>query len=259
VSAASARRLAVALLVVGPILGTLAARLAGLSLALLALTAATYDVAGRGRWLGPTLLGLCRAGNLASGVLGGAALSGVELEAVPDWAWLACALYGLYVFFASRLARLEDDEDDSALGMRPTLALLGAAACLAVLPWTLALSAWPPVSRHPQPGVGFAVAGAAWVFVLAPAVLLSFVSAALLVGVLRHAVPWTRALVGRTAGMCLRRLLVFTSVVAWCAPIAAAGSGVHLVEGSARAWIVSPLLLLGYPIALRLRRVFPPT
>src|SRR6185295_14130142 len=67
--------------------------------------AAFYDLFGRGAWLGPLLLGLCRAGNLGLGLAYASTLG----------AWrpaLSCAplAYGLYVFLVSRLARLEDVE-----------------------------------------------------------------------------------------------------------------------------------------------------
>jgi 4-hydroxybenzoate polyprenyltransferase len=261
VPAAKARFAAVALLALGPAFANVVTPLAGACLAGVALTAALYDLAGRGPWLGPTLLGLCRGGNLASGVLAGAALSELNVARIPHWAWLACALYALYVFCASRLARLEDDEDARELDSRPAFALLSAAACLAILPWTALLDLGPaapaPVLSATE---GHAMAGSAVVLLLVPGVLMGLVSAGLLAAEARAIEPWTRARVGRAAGMTLRRLLVFSSICAWCAPIA------HLLQAGARpdaetfrGMALAPLLLLGYPIALRLRRVFPPT
>ncbi|HVS18198.1 MAG TPA: UbiA family prenyltransferase [Planctomycetota bacterium] len=265
VSAASALRVGLALLVIGPLLAALAAPLAGACLAGVALTAALYDLTGRGAWLGPTLLGLCRAGNLASGVYAGVALS--RAGVAPAWAWWACGVYGAYVFCASRLARLEDDEDVSALGGRPTRALLGACACLALAPWIAVIFEapdWPPyqifgfipyrIFDEPAPST---VALRSWM--LAPAALLAGYSAASLAREALRKEDWTRARVGRTAGMALRRLLVFSAAVAWCAPLAAGIDWDVPFAESKRAWVVAPLLLLGYPIALRLRRVFPPT
>lgn len=260
VPAASALSVAVALLVLGPMLCVFAAPLAGACLAAVALTAALYDLVGRGAWLGPTLLGLCRAGNLASGVFAGAALSGpyvarlagLDVGRVPNWAWLACALYGLYVFCASRLARLEDDEDAHDLGSRPTFALLSAAACLAVVPWTVLLGLDALVDS--QPG--------AWtlrVLWLAPAILLGLVSAGLLAAQARTGGAWTRERVGRATGMSLRRLLVFSSICTWCGSVVAIIAGAGATSGTDHGLMLAPLLLLGYPIALGLRRVFPPT
>lgn len=260
VPARSALRAAIALMVLGPVLALAAAPLAGLCLAGVAATAALYDVAGRGAWLGPTLLGLCRGGNLASGVLAGAALSGLAVARIPHWAWLACALYALYVFCASRLARLEDDEDLRELGSRPTLALLSAAACLALLPWTTLLGLGPtrPVPSPTTPA-GFAVSGSAVLLLLAPALLVGLFSAGMLASEVRAEGPWTRSRVGRAAGMSLRRLLVFSSLCAWCATVVAIRTGAGMRPESLRGLALAPLLLLGYPIALRLRRVFPPT
>lgn len=261
VPARAALWVAVLLLFAGPVLAHFATPAAGLCLGAVAATAACYDVRGRGAWLGPTLLGLCRCGNLAAGVLAGAALGGVALAQVPHWAWLVCGLYGLYVFSASRLARLEDDEDERDLGARPTRALLASAVCLAALPWTVLLDLGPDLGATPVPvNDGFHQAGWVQPLLLAPPVLLGSISAALLASVLSSSGPWTRALVGRAAGMALRRLLVFTAICAWCAPIAALATRAQALPGGAlRAWIVAPALLLGYPLALRLRRVFPPT
>jgi 4-hydroxybenzoate polyprenyltransferase len=261
VPADRARFAAVALLALGPALAHAAAPLAGVCLAGVALSAVLYDLAGRGPWLGPVLLGLCRGGNLASGVFAGAALSTLDLSFLevarsPHWAWLACALYALYVFCASRLARLEDDEDSRELGSRPTLALLSAAACLALLPWTVLLGLDAPLAVT----VGEPGAWTVLMLFLAPGILLGLVSAGLLAAEARAGSgSWTRARVGRAAGMSLRRLLVFSSICAWCATIVAMLSGAGVHSGTERGLILAPLLLLGYPIALRLRRVFPPT
>lgn len=260
VSARSALRAAVTLLLLGPLLTACASPLAGACLAAVALTAALYDVAGRGPWLGPTLLGLCRGGNLAAGVLAGTVLSGGGLERFPHWALIVCALYGLYVFSASRLARLEDDEDAENLDGRPTRALLAATVCLAASPFAVFVARGPRFlsdvdAREEVPQIGWALLSAPWF--VAPVVAL--VSAYGLARVTKDGEPWTRERVGRAAGMSLRRLLVFTSVCAWCAPIAAARAHVAATGPAYAAYVVAPALLLGYPIALRLRRVFPPT
>jgi len=260
VPARAALWVAILLLATGPALAHAVTPAAGLCLAVVAATAALYDVLGRGAWLGPSLLGLCRCGNLAAGVIAGFALSGAEFP--PPWALAACIAYGAYVFFASRLARLEDDEDEADLGGRPLRALLGVCAVLALAPWLvlwLYTPAWVPdfgtelttSSGPPQSTL------APWG--LAPAVLLAGGSSALLAREALRREPWTRARVGRTAGMALRRLLVFSAAMAWCAPIGGWTQESNAFPERWGGWIVAPLILLGYPLALRLRRVFPPT
>jgi hypothetical protein len=253
------------LLVLGPLLAVFAAPLAGACLAGVALTAALYDLVGRGAWLGPTLLGLCRAGNLAAGVCAGFTLHGVE--GPPLWTIGACVAYGLYVFFASRLARLEDDEDTAAIGARPTRALLGASSCLAIAPWLVTLlyfhlpyrtsqvwGCWNcMIAVHHEPRRSLLMAW--WI---GPAAVLAGISAAWLMREALRNEPWSRARVGRTAGMALRRLLVFTAVLSWCAPMSRFPEW-ELRPATSAGMILAPLILLGYPIALRLRRVFPPT
>lgn len=263
VPAASALRAAVALLVLGPLLAVIASPGAGAVLGAVALTAASYDLAGRGAWLGPTLLGLCRGGNLAAGVVAGNALAGDGGSGLPRWAWVACGVYALYVFFASRLARLEDDEDQTELGAKPARYLLAAGACLALTPLTV-LAARGPMSRGSAFAgseteevvvIGWALLGLPWL----AATPLAWTSAWLLARAVREPGAWTRARVGRAAGMSLRRLLICTTVFAWIAPLGAARAGVVDTRPAFAAYLVAPALLLGYPIALRLRRVFPPT
>ena len=95
--------------------------------------ALAYDFAGRGAWIGPALLAACRAGNLAFGILLPTWIAG--RSAGDNAAWLGLALlYGGYVFFVSRLARLEDDEDPRPLGTRPARALTLATICLCLVP-----------------------------------------------------------------------------------------------------------------------------
>jgi 4-hydroxybenzoate polyprenyltransferase len=265
VPARAALWIAILLLSGGPALAHAVAPAAGLCLAAVAATAALYDVAGRGAWLGPTLLGLCRGGNLAAGVIAGVALSGVGFP--PPWAVAACIAYGAYVFFASRLARLEDDEDERALGARPVRAAVAASFVLAFAPWLVVLLYVPEFLPHQGwlcgtemlSGYRGPLQSTLAIWALAPAALLAAGSALLLAGEAWRNEPWTRARVGRTAGMALRRLLVFSAAMAWCAPLAGWTQDTNLFPKVWGGWVLAPLLLLGYPIALRLRRVFPPT
>ena len=102
------------------------------------------------------------------------------------------------------------------------------------------LVAAPLVARIGRPG-GFAVARTETVV----AVLLAAVAA---IGIVRAARTdvWTRGLVLRAMGVCLRRLLVFTAAVA-------------LAVGGQDAWVVAVAVLAGFPISYALRGVFPPS
>jgi len=235
----------VALVALGVASAAFAAHRAGAWMAVVATLALLYDVRGRGPWLGPLLLGLCRAGNLGlglfyTGLLAATASEAIDLplafshapmgERVPRLGWLVCALYGTYVFFASRLGRLEDDEDAGVLGRRPTSYLASVAAVLIALPF---------VDPYGSGGFRWNVpAGAcAWLGAL---------------GLLRAAFGtrvWSRALVGRAMGLALRRLLVFTATCALLsAPPFDEGGGVLALA-----------ILAGYPLSFVLREVFPPS
>ncbi|HVS11931.1 MAG TPA: UbiA family prenyltransferase [Planctomycetota bacterium] len=212
----------------GIALAWLASPRAGLWVLAIAALAVSYDLAGRGPLRGPLLLGACRALNLGLGVYFPGLLASQPVSAAPAGGWIPCALYGLYVVFASRLARLEDEEDPRPLGSRPRRALLLAAGALVCLPFV------DPYG----PGLAFSpLAGAiAWIaaFGLASAAL--------------GTREWSRAAVGRASGLALRRLLAFTAA---CAALA------DPLRTS--AWIVAAAILCGYPLSWRLRRVFPPT
>lgn len=196
----------------------------------LALAASAYDLAGRGPWLGPGLLALCRAGNLALGVLAGWLVSGLEPEVRS---LLPALVYGAYVFVVSRLGRLEDGEEGGELGVRPRRLLMRAAGWLVVLP----LAGLVPGA---VPGD---LAGAA------AALVLSLLAARGLVGAAREEGPWTLPRVGRSMGLALRRLLIVSAAVALlCADL-----------GRLDGWLVAAGVLAGYPVALLLRRVFPPS
>ncbi len=198
-----------------------------------ALLAATYDLGGRGPWLGPLLLALCRGGNLLAGIwLGMRAAAplaelpgdnGAALFAVP-------ALYGGYVFAVSRLGRMEDAEDDAPLGRRPARLLAVAAALLLSLPiLPVPDVAWDQRALSVTLATGIAGFGA--------------------FGLLRLAFrrwTWTRPRVMGAMGMALRRLLIFASATA-------------MMRGGAAGVSVSLLILGGYPLSYALRRVFPPS
>lgn len=175
VKAAQALQVALLLLVAGPLLAARAATHAGLMLGAVALLAALYDLVGRGAWLGPALLGLCRAGNLTAGMLwcGACAKEGV---------WLAAG-YGGYVFLVSRLGRMEDG-DEQRIGQRPRALLLGAGACQLV-PFAFGLAATAPA----------AALRIGWIAL--------------------RTRTWTRPVIMGSMGSALRLLLFYSASVAW--------------------------------------------
>lgn len=227
--------LATSLLVCGPLLALWSAPRCALLLAAVAVTAALYDLRGRGPWRGPLLLAACRAGNLSVGLL----------YASPASAWrpalfLAPATYGLYVFLVSRLARLEDlDARSYAAGeLRPARWLTAAATALC----GIGLSASFLAAQTGAPRT-VAVPLAGW-----SALLLACAAA---IGLVRHARVLACARpqpadVRAGAGMALRRLLVASACFA-------AGAG------SAPGLAVAAAILCGYPLSFALRRAFPPT
>jgi hypothetical protein len=142
---------------------------------------------------------------------------------------LLAVLYGAYVFNASRVARLEDVEDEAEIGMLPRWHLLAAALLLIA-----------PAFVQPRNSLS-----------LVPnpiALIVSVLGAFGLARVALRTKVWKRGDIGRATGMALRRLLVFT---AGCAIISDAPE--HL------GWILAAVILAGYPISSALRRVFPPT
>ncbi|MEM9382091.1 MAG: UbiA family prenyltransferase [Planctomycetota bacterium] len=214
---------------------------AGLWMGVVALLAVTYDVAGRGPWRGPLLLGLCRAGNLGAGLMS-PWLVGATDEAPLGLLALAAA-YGLHVVFIGRLGRLEDDEDEGALGRRPSAALRGAALT------TLAI----PIAAAASLGFDRIAAGTD----SAPAAAGQLASAAIaawhatgLFRALAHGEQdgWTRGGVGAATGLCLRRLPLL--------PASIAASGVFLGPVATVALVVA---LGGARVSAALRRLFPLT
>lgn len=188
-----------------------------------ALLAGLYNRRGRGPQAGPLLLALCRGGNLATGTLYAFA-AGYEPSFTHSG--LAVLLYGGYVYQVSRLGRLEDGEDSDLDPQRIGGFLFSAAALLLA--------------------AGFAPRGAADQVASFPAIFLAGAGAsALIIEALRRE-AWSPGRVGRSMGLCLRRLLLFSAIFAW---------NTSTVSG---AWTAG-VLLLGYPLSWSLRRWFPPS
>lgn len=242
VAAKAALAVAIALLVAGPALALVADTRAGMTLSAVALLAVVYDLAGRGAWSGPTLLGACRAGNLLAGAwLGWAASDGLPGGHPPPLAlFLAPALYAAYVFCVGAVGRFEDAPEGTPL--RPRAWILGACAAIVLAPWVPR-----PSTELAQLGSRLSISadgGVAWMRLAASALALAAVIAPLKLALQTPA--WTRALVLRSMGMLLRRLLVFTAALTL-----AGGTREHLVGAA--------LILAGYPLSFALRRVFPPS
>ncbi len=234
IAAHSALVLALALLLAGPLLAYFVAPRCALLLGAVSVLATVYDILGRGPWLGPLLLAECRAGNLGAGV--------VLCLQLPEFAAshlvILVALYGLYVFCVSRLARIEDAPDAAWNRSRPRLGLALAGIVLAVAGLPRLILLW----RDPQP-LQFSQGERAAAYAAA---LIAFAGAlGLLQRSLRPA-AWSRSDVMAAVGMALRRLLVASAAIAAQA-------------GTADGLWVAGAILCGYPISFLLRRVFPPT
>ena len=226
--------LAVLLLVAGPLLALAAAPIAGAWALGLSLCAAFYDLRGRGPWLGPSCLALCRGGNLALGIVYARAELG--LAPLEPLALTAPLLYGAYVFVVSRLGRMEDAEDAAPLGRRPARLVSVACALLLVAPLV------------PMPAVAAQAVAPAWL-ASARIPLATLVCAFGAFALLRRAFrpgPWTRRDVVQTMGLALRRLLIVTSTLA-------------VARGTETGLWVGALLLLGFPLSRALRGWFPPS
>ena len=233
-----ALRLAVALLLGGGLLALAVEPLAGSLLFSVAGVAALYDLRWRGPWLGPVALGVCRAGNLGAGVALGASLGTRTADTVtalhPELWFAAPAAYGLYVLLVSRLGRLEDAQDEvesRVLAPRQLVFLIAL---------VLMTSALVPAPHRFPPEHG----AAAWVRPLALG--LAAGGAWGLVRAAWHARTWDSGDILPVMGMALRRLMVFSAVVA-------------VVSGSLDGWVGAGLILLGLPLSARLRRTFPPS
>lgn len=201
------------------------------------LLAAAYDLVARGPWIGPLTLAACRALNLTAGLVVGTAASGVAFDPLALGAPL---FYGLYVFFVSRLGRLEDGADPHPLGRRPARLVATLAALLLALPILPLPGGVPPPSSR----IGELLAGEGLRIPLA-----TLVAAAGAFGLLRLAFrdqEWTRARVMEAMGMALRRLLVFTATLG-------------VMRGTPGGLLVGAAILSGYPVSHALRRAFPPS
>ena len=212
ISSKSALTVAIVLLCAAPLIG-------GWTFAGIALLAALYDLKGRGPWLGPLLLAGCRGGNLWAGMQLTAA--GVSLSLIAT-----VSAYSGYVFFVSRLGRLEDAAEQRA-GRMPSL-YISLAACMLLVPGLVTIFLRDS-NGLPALGVG---------------------AAAALFLIFRRALPvhdWTRAEVMPAMGTCLRFLLVASATIAFAG-------------GRLDAFLVgAAILLVGYPLAWTLRQVFPPS
>ncbi len=208
-----------------------AAWMAGLALLVLA-----YDFLGRGRWVGPALLGACRATNLGFGWLAARELGSGEASVESSWGWAFLALYFVYVASVSAVARLEDAASDDEVGQTPRIALAVAALSVLAVAWL-------------SPSSGVRVAPLL-------SLLLSLLGAFALLREAARRKSWTRTDAGRATGLGLRRLLVFSALVALAsAPSLRDASAVF----ESPSGLAAALILCGFPLSAALRRVFPPT
>ena len=211
IAAPAALAVAVLLLAGGPALASLASLRSAAALGAVALLAGAYDLGVRG----PTLLALCRGGNLLAGFLHG--------DADPRIAFLPALAYAGYVAAVSSLARLEDAEPDVIARSHPARALRVAALLLFLAPFTsLRASFWG----------------------LAAALAIAALGASTLAAAARRRAAWTNAEICRAVGLGLRRLLVFTSALAFA-------------RGTPEGAVVGGAILCGYPIAYALRAGLP--
>jgi 4-hydroxybenzoate polyprenyltransferase len=224
VSPGRALALAGLLLAASPLLGFAAGFSSGSVLVAVLALALAYDLFLRGPWIGPLLLALCRAGNLAAGL--------VFLDASPGAPWVLLPLvYGAYVFAVSRLGRLEDREDRlEERRLHPRWLLIAAAAAL---PGPAVLALLSGARSLGSPG-------------LLASLALSCAAAASLAAASAGS-DWTPTAIQRRMGMALRRLLVFAAAVALLSD--------SLLHGA----LVAGAILCGYPLSHALRRAFPPT
>lgn len=221
-----------ALLLLGPALLAWIDPVAGACGLLVAALAAIYDVAGRGPWRGPLLLGACRAGNVFSAALAGAALTPqvTSQESLVRATPFALA-YAAYVFFVGRLGRFEDDESTHP-GSAPVPLLRACAVLLLAGP---GLAAFSRSSLSYEEGL-LVVGG----------VLLAALSSLKLFRMASDEDDWERHEVLAAMGQVLRRLIVFT----------AAGC---LATGVPAGFFGAIGVLAGVPLSARLRKVFPPS
>lgn len=232
ISPTAALTAAALLLFAGPGLLFLIDPVAGAAGAVVAGLAALYDVIGRGPWRGPLLLGACRAGNVLTAALAGAALTPLIeprdalLRALP----FALA-YAAYVFFVGRLGRFEDDTE-----RHPGSAPVPLLRMCAVL-----LLAGPALAAFSRSSISYE----GWLLI-AGGVSLSGLSSLKLFRMASDEDDWERHEVLAAMGQVLRRLIVFT----------AAGC---LATGVGAGFFAALGILAGVPISARLRKIFPPS
>ena len=241
-SAPSALVLGVVLLAVGLILGFRADPQVGGLFAALTACVVLYDLVGRGPFLGPLLLGFCRAANLGTGLLLGIRLSAQAANHTRSdgnlLLLLPPLLYGGYVFCVSRLGRLEDRKLSAVEAQLPPRLLRRAGLLL------LALGALVPVLSVRAIDLPRSLPGLPW-----SALVLALGLAGLgATGLFRAAggMSWRGADIVQAMGLCLRRLLILTAIIAL-------GAGTW--DG---VWVAGGVLL-GYPASFWLRRAFPPS
>jgi 4-hydroxybenzoate polyprenyltransferase len=188
---------AIVLLALGPLLANWYPGPLSLLIACVAILAVVYNLFGRGPWTGPVLLGLCRAGNLLAGMLAFGELTTICI-------WLVSG-YGAYVFFVSRLGRMEDGAD-ARIGTRPAKLLLAAGVCQ-LIPFAFGLALTAPLAAGRIGWLGW------------------------------RTQVWSRASVLQAMGSSLRLLLCYTASVAWLGGGPLAGLGV-LAIGYPVAWLL---------------------
>lgn len=215
-----------------------AGALAGLWMLTVATLAVLYDLVGRGPWIGPLLLGSCRAGNLGAGLMS-PWLVGASTEPRLELLWFA-GLYGAHVFFISRLGRLEDDEDEAPLGERPTHALRGIAVTRMLIPFVGYLVLADPGTAPPLDlSLGLVLAAG----LAARGAMLTYRTMAS-----GARSGWTRSTVGQATGQSLRGLPTFTGSMA-C---------IGLIVGPVCVYALA-FALVGAWISGKLRSTFPLT
>ncbi len=206
---------------------------AGVWMLAVAALAVLYDLVGRGPLLGPTLLGLCRAGNLGAGLMSPWLVGSIEQPRLK-LLWLA-VLYGAHVFFISKLGRLEDDEDDAPLASRPTNALRGIAITRLLIPVVgLAVLGANADGGSPSLKLSGGLVLAAGLAARGGYLTISTMAAGAQAG-------WTRASVGRATGQSLRGLPMFTGAIASLGLLLGPACVSALLWGLFGAWLSGKL------------------
>jgi hypothetical protein len=206
----------------------------------IAATAVAYDLWLRGPMVGPLCLGICRAMHMAAPIVW------LAPERLLDF-WYLPAGYGLYVFTLSRLARLEEQPAEH-LGSKPKRLLYLQALSFSLPLIVAAFKSDSFLQRQLEANADrdLITSWPAGFSSLLPISLLAISGAALLMKRSLGSEPWTPARVQASVGTALRLLLVYS------AACALTGMGSY-------RFAAAVLILLGYPLAHSLRKVFPPT